>query len=367
MDVQTELPSTLPEPAATSQPQMSVSEAARALASARYAKPAAETMEAVTAPDKAAPAQESTAQAEDAAPPQEAPGETQEAEPAELPPIERPRSWTKEVDEPWQSLPRTLQEIVAQREQEREAETRRSQNEAAEARKAHEAKMAEAEQARQKYETTLPVVLEMAKQQFLSDFPDVRGPQDVDRLIREEPQRYLLLQNRLQQMDGMQRQIMDAQQRQGTEKQQKFTEFAKEQDRIFAEKAPEMRSDKTAKELRDQSLETLKAIGFTEDELGKAWSGGDVSLRDHRVQLLIRDATLWRDAQAKAKAKTTQAKPVPPVQRPGTSRPAGADNAAQVQQLESQLDSGKLTVRQQLEVAAKLRSIKGTLIARKAS
>jgi hypothetical protein len=61
-----------------------------------------------------------------------------------------------------------------------------------------------------------------------------------------------------------------------------------------------------------------------------------VSLRDHRVQLLIRDATLWRDAQAKAKAAATR--PVPPVQRPGVSQPKGAAHEAQVQALTTKLE-----------------------------
>ena len=59
------------------------------------------------------------------------------------------------------------------------------------------------------------------------------------------------------------------------------------------------------------------------------------------MQLLIRDATLWRDAQAKAKAAA--AKPVPPVQRPGVSQPKGAAQEAQVQALTTKLEkSGSL-------------------------
>jgi phage terminase large subunit len=54
------------------------------------------------------------------------------------------------------------------------------------------------------------------------------------------------------------------------------------------------------------------------------------------VQLLIRDATLWRDAQAKAKAAATR--PVPPVQRPGVSQPKGAAQDAQIQHLTQKLE-----------------------------
>jgi hypothetical protein len=70
-------------------------------------------------------------------------------------------------------------------------------------------------------------------------------------------------------------------------------------------------------------------------------------LRDHRVQLLVRDAILWREAKAKAKSRRA-AKPLPPVQRPGASQPKGAaqEGAAQdalVQNLSKKLEaSGSL-------------------------
>jgi hypothetical protein len=57
------------------------------------------------------------------------------------------------------------------------------------------------------------------------------------------------------------------------------------------------------------------------------------------VQLLIRDATLWREARQKAKAAAT--KPVPPVQRPGVAQPKGAAQAAQIQNLTQQLENAK--------------------------
>jgi hypothetical protein len=84
----------------------------------------------------------------------------------------------------------------------------------------------------------------------------------------------------------------------------------------------------------------LKDLGFDDAELVQSWHGQkDFSLRDHRVQLLIRDAALWREAQQKAKAATT--KPVPPVQRPGVAPVKGAAQAAQLQSLTQQLENAK--------------------------
>src|SRR6202035_873434 len=127
---------------ATDQPQ----EARRA--QAEPARPRQESAEA--APDQSAPVEPA-----DAAPPEqpEAPGATTEsAEPPAAPaPIEPPRSWTKEARERFATLPRETQEYLAQREQDRDRELRRSQNEAAEQRKVLEAERAKAEQARAQY------------------------------------------------------------------------------------------------------------------------------------------------------------------------------------------------------------------------
>jgi hypothetical protein len=86
------------------------------------------------------------------------PGETESADPAaesrpeagtDLPPIEPPRSWTKEDKELFTSLPRATQERIAERERSREGDFNRRQQEAAEKSKALEAERSKAEQARQ--------------------------------------------------------------------------------------------------------------------------------------------------------------------------------------------------------------------------
>ena len=101
--------------------------------------------------------------------PEKAPSEEPEAnEPEEnLQPIEPPRSWTKEEKEEFQTYPRAAQEKIAAREQARETALRRTQNEAAETRKAAEALQAQAEQARKAYEAKLPEV-EQVIQDLLS-------------------------------------------------------------------------------------------------------------------------------------------------------------------------------------------------------
>jgi len=227
----------------------------------------------------------------------------------------------------------------------------RRQNDDAEKLKGLTAKEQVVDQARQQYESALPQLLQTLLQQQAGEFADIKTIQDVERLVREDWPRYLQWDLAQKKVGGVQQEMQATQLRQHAERQQKFAEFAKREDDLFIEKAPDMADAKKMAELQNSAVATLKAIGFDEADLGPAWVGQkDLSLRDHRVQLLIRDATLWRQAQAKAKAATT--KPVPPVQRPGTSQPRGAAQEQQIQNLNAQLD--KASGVNALRAAAKL-------------
>lgn len=296
-----------------------------------------------------APAQESTPAhaGDDAGEPQALPGETENADPAmadprpeagaELPPIEPPRSWTKEDKELFTGLPRETQERIAERERSREGDFSRRQQEAAEKSKALEAERAKAEQARQQYEAALPQLLQALQQQQAGEFADIKTLADVERLAREDWPRYALWDVQQKKIAEVAQHLMLAQQRQAQDRVQQFSEFARREDDLFKEKVPDMADAKKAAGLQTAALAVLKDLGFQETELAQSWHGQkDLSLRDHRVQLLIRDATLWRDAQAKAKAAST--KPVPPVQRPGVSQPKGAALDAQIQHLTQKLE-----------------------------
>jgi hypothetical protein len=330
-----------PAPAAPVTPAsdapISARDAAAMLANARWERAKKQQAAPVEA---AAPAQTDSGQPDDAAPPVEAPsGDATEgqADPPETASIEPPRSWTKEAKERWQSLPRETQEYLATREQERERELRRGQNEAAEKLKGLTAKEQAVEQARQQYEAALPQLMAALQSQQQGEFADIRTVADVEKLAREDWPRYLQWDLAQKKVAAVSQQAAEAQQRAHNEQRQKFAEFAKREDDRFIERAPELSDPKKAEALQRQAMTVLKDLGFEDSELAQAWQGAkDLSLRDHRVQLLIRDATLYRDAQAKAKTAAT--KPVPPVQRPGTARAANADAEATIQNLSAQLD-----------------------------
>jgi hypothetical protein len=324
---------------------LSVTQAARALTSARRPKeeqaPAAPDPRIKSGEAAAEPTQESTAQAEDAAPPGEDPGatgETQEADQADTPPLERPRSWSKERADAWAKLDRDTQQYLLDHDREASATVRKAQNEAADKLKGLTAKEQAVEQARQQYEAALPQLLQNLQSQQQGEFADVRTIQDVERLAREDWPRYLSWDVAQKKIAAVTQETLSAHHRQQQEKLQRFSDFAKREDDLFIEKVPDMANAEKAAKLQSAAMTVLKDLGFNDAELGQSWNGDkDLSLRDHRVQLLIRDATLWRDAQQKAKAATT--KPVPPVQRPGVAPAKGAGAQAEIQNLTRQLET----------------------------
>jgi hypothetical protein len=327
----------------TAKGELSVTDAARTLVQARKPKEQdqsqAESEQRVAggAPDEPALASTPLAEADAALPETGVRGETNESADPALPPIAPPRSWTKEDKELFASLPRATQERLAERERSREGDFLRRQNEAAEKLKGLTAKEQAAEQARQQYESALPLVLDMLKQQQADEFADIKTPADVERLAREDVPRYVRWDLQQKKIGEVSQQLVAAVTRQFAERQQQFSQFAQREDERLKEKAPELADAKKAVELQTAALAVLKELGFEEAELAQSWNGQkDLSLRDHRVQLLVRDATLWREAQQKAKAAA--AKPVPPVQRPGVAPPKGAAQDAQIQNLSKQLE-----------------------------
>jgi hypothetical protein len=261
-------------------------------------------------------------------------GADRQQEPA---PIEPPRSWTKEDKELFTGLPRATQERLAERERSREGDFLRRQNEAAEKLKGLTAKEQAVEQARQTYEAALPQLLQTLQQQQAGEFADIKSMADVERLAREDWPRYLLWDLQQKKVAEVTQHMLAAQHRQAQEKLTQFVEFAKRQDDLFKEKVPDMVDEAKAAELQRRALAVLADLGFEEAELVPLWNGHkELSLRDHRLQLLIRDATLWREAEKKAKAAAT--KPVPPVQRPGAATVRQGTDEARVQHLTQRLE-----------------------------
>jgi hypothetical protein len=234
-------------------------------------------------------------------------------------------------------LPRETQEYLASREQDRDREVRRSQNDAAEQRKAMEAERQKAEQARAQYETALPTMLATLQQHQADEFSDVKSIVDVERLAREDWPRYVLWDAQQKRIASAQQELAGAAKRQDQERQIRLDEFIKREQGAFIEKVPEIADPAKRSKLEHAALGMLRELGFSDQELGQLYHGrADLSLHDHRLQMLIRDGIRFRDAQKAAKEAST--KPVPPVQRPGVSQPRGAAQDAVVQNHTKRLD-----------------------------
>jgi hypothetical protein len=326
-------------PAADTPEFLSLSEAARVLSTAR--KPKDQDNTAPVETPQADPVEQESAQA-DADPQAEEPSEdAPEAEPAQ-PPIEPPRSWTKDAKERWSALPRETQEYLAQREQERDREVRRSQNEAAEQRKAFDAERSKVDEARKEYEAKLPAIMQALQEAQAGAFPDVKTMEDVTRLAQEDPFRYLNWQAHQQKLAAVNHELEQAKTRQAQEQQSKWAEHVRKENELFAEKVPEVADKAKAAELTSKAVEQLHEIGFSDQELANLASGKDkLSIYDHRVQLLILGNLKLSDLQ---KAKTAAvSKPLPPVIKPGTAKAPGAAASEQVQALTRKLEtSGSL-------------------------
>ena len=338
-------------PAADTGANLSISQAAQALAAARH-KPKEQTQESAAPPEVETPPE--SAQADDAQPQADPVETTETPEPDASPPIEPPRSWTKEAKERWQSLPRETQEYLASREQERDREVRRSQNEAAEKTKALTAKEQAVEQARQQYEAALPFVLQRLANIEAGQFPDIKNIDDAKKLATDDPFRFAQWQAHQMEVQDARQKYEAANQRQTDEFRKKWSEFASKQDQLLLDRAPELANKARQTKVEESAVGVLKDLGFTDQELVQAWNGeASISPRDVRFQLLLLDAVKYREAKAKP---APIAKPVPPVQRPGVAKPAGAGNSEVIQNLTAKLErTGSLRAAQELR-AAQVRS-----------
>lgn len=257
-------------------------------------------------------------------------------------PIEAPRSWSKEERERFNSLPRETQEYLARRENERDTALRRGQNDNATERQTLEAERKAIAEMRQQYEQVLPVLMQQLQQQQMGEFGDIRTQADIDNLARNDWQRFAMFQAHQMKMQNLNQQIQQSYQQSQQEYSQKWSAFAKQQDELFARQATEMSNPEEAQRIATQAVDTLRNVGFSDSDLEQLWSGkANVSLRDHRLQLLIRDAARFRTAKAAVPAKKA-AMPASKTLRPGSPQERASDAQVNIDSLNKNLDaSGK--------------------------
>ena len=326
-------------PTADAPEAFSTNQAAKMLAELRWKR----TKE---SPAESAP--EATAEPElsgedNAAPQIEATGETQEAAPAETPPRELPRSWMKDRAEVWNRLDPAAQDILLEQDRKASAEVRRLQNEAAEERKAIKAEREQAEKARQQYEAQLPALMQTLQDAQQASFGDIKSVADVERLQAEDPFRFQAWQVQQMKLQAAHAENERVNREKSQAQQSEWADHVRKENELAIEFIPELADKDKAEKLTSRvARELLPELGFKESELNDLASGkSKLSIYDHRVQRLLADALKLRDIQSAPKAI---ARPdLPPVQRPGTSKPAGTAASERVQALDNNLtNSGRL-------------------------
>lgn len=298
-------------------------------------QPPKDESEPATAEDAGAADEESPPDGDDAET-EGSPGETEAEDETEESPVKPPRTWTKAAQEAFALLPREHQQRIVETESERDSYYQRGLKEAAEKSKAAEAREQAAEQARQQYENALPALYQQFTAQFQAEFQDIKSWDDVANMRQNDPMRFMAWQEAREKGNALAQQTAAAQQRQQQEAQQNWVNFVNRETEAFTAKAPEFANPETVAKAQAQAREVLVELGFGEDELGAMWDQGKpLSLRDHRVMLLVRDAMKYRAAQQAA--KTAAKKPAPPVQRPGTAPAKGEAQAVDLKILNDKL------------------------------
>lgn len=312
---------------------LSISQAARALASARHRKP--EATESIAESAETATAEPELAQANPESPEEGTTEGDQEAEPAK-PAIDPPKSWTKDLHEHWASLDPVLQERIVARDREDQAAIKRAFNEAADERNAVKAEREAAEKVRQQYEAKLPELMKQIHQQ--GPFSDIKSQDDADALAQNDPFRYLQWDAYQKRLAGVAAEAREVEVRQTQERQSQWMQHVQKENEIAAEYIPELADKTKGPALTQRAAERLNELGFKPEELNDLASGKQkLSIYDHRIQRLIFSDLKLSDIQKAPKA--VAAKPVPPVQRPGTARPQSQAASDKTQALTRQLET----------------------------
>jgi hypothetical protein len=161
---------------------------------------------------------------------------------------------------------------------------------------------------------------------FLS-FPELANlginelPIALSMMQKQNPERFAQAMHHINGIQKIleQSRFVQAQQQQRAQQnyQREWQKFSGDEDSKFIQRAPEMADSATASAITNKAVNYLRSLGFSDGDLHRAYNGdASVSLRDHRMQLLIRDAVRYHDAvnsvpQARRNAPTRVQKPGP--------------------------------------------------------
>ena len=280
-------------------------------------------------------------------------------------PEDFPRSWSDEDTAFWAQLSPEVRAQIANRENDRDAEIRRVQNEAAIPRKEAEQIVEALRGEHQKY-VIQKAAIEVAnnlEQKYSELWGGIRTEQDIRNLQQQDPARYAQWnewvrvmesaraarerliaghegahQQAMQLMNEMQRAHLQEQQRQHAEQvqaeQKALVEWREQQDAEATKRIPDLGKPEKVETLQREALQYLRDIGLQDARIMELWNNSP--LRSAEGQVMLHDAMMWRKAQAGAKNAIAKAhaKPLSAGMPMGASTPAS--------ELQRAADSGSM-------------------------
>jgi len=188
--------------------------------------------------------------------------------------------------------------------------------ELAEERRKFSAEVGQKSQQVQQREQQVDTLLHVLAQQI------EQGPSDADlnRLAQEDPASYVAAKHKRDQQLMAFNQAFSARQQQEqqaqAEKAERVKNFRAEQQKLLAQKIPELTKPEEAQKFERQMTDTLRGVyGYSDAEISAFVNGGF----DHRQVLLVRDAMKYRDGQKAGEQTRKKLKALPRVTKPGAA------------------------------------------------
>jgi hypothetical protein len=187
-------------------------------------------------------------------------------------------------------------------------------------RAALEAEVQAAEQARIQFAQGARQAAQLAAAAVLSNYPELANlnaqelPHAVNAIRQVNPQKAMEIETQLNRAKSLYDASQQAENAQRQIQAQRIQEWAKAQDHAYDAMVND--SPETKSKLGAEAIAMLKEYGATDDEIAAAWHSPS-AFRSAVGQRVLRDAAAYRLAQREAANKV--ARPVPPVQRPGTA------------------------------------------------
>lgn len=295
-------------------------------------------------PSAAHPSEDQPAAAE------EAPSEESDEEPAsddldldleaegeeDLQPIDPPTHWKGNQKDLFSQLPRAHQQAIADSERARERQTDKALREAAEARKKADAEAESTAYQRQQYQQQLDYILPALQDSIAQEFSDIKTAADIDRMAREDGDRYLIWRSRQDSLQIAQQEHQRVSQQREAEALEEYkNQIAKANERLevaFPEWRDHEKGRQEIGQLQKHVMDMAEEFGTSTDDMQRYLP----AMTEPWMFQMARESKLYREAKARAAAK--QVKKVPKVQRPGAA-PDKSDRgregrAAQLKRLE---------------------------------